>query len=90
MKEDLQKMKEEQNLQLLPTEISYKLRHALNGEGPFAELWKNAPHQVLLIACEEMEENAEWSRQMENSQREINGDYESLKRTLRSVYGLST
>lgn len=80
MKEDLQKMKNEQNLQLLPTEMSYKLRQALNGEGPFSELWKDAPHQVLLIACEELEEFADWTRQMEDSQREINGDYESLKR----------
>jgi hypothetical protein len=90
MKEDLQKMRQEQNLQLLPTEMSYKLRQALDGKGPFAELWKDAPHQVLLIACEEMEEFAEWSRQMEDSQREINGDYESFKRTLRTVSKLST
>jgi hypothetical protein len=90
MKEDLQKMRQEQNLQLLPTEMSYKLRQALGGEGPFAKLWKESPHQVLLIACEELEEFAEWNRQMENSQREINGDYESLKRTLRTVSTLST
>jgi hypothetical protein len=80
MNDHLQKMKEEQNLELLPTEMSYKLRLALKGEGPFADLWKTAPHQVLLMACEELEEFKHWSEEMANSQREINSDYKALRR----------
>ncbi len=80
MNEHLQKMKEDQNLELLPTEMSYKLRQALNGEGPFADLWKSSSHQVLLMACEELEDFKHWSEEMANSQREINSDYISLRR----------